>query len=128
LPLCRLDGAAVRLTYPLPIGARCGTGLVEDYAGRTLCRKGDAIETRRPVAYCDFNYPVVARANGALGSDNVVACVYVGELRKMREVGEEQVRGLVSDTGLEEQARALIDSAANMPQMLKDKVFYVVGH
>jgi hypothetical protein len=112
LPLALAACDRVPQADPLPVGERCGGGLVEDYDARTLCRKGDTIETQRPAAYCDFSYPVVAASGAAfLGSNaGLVTCLYVGELRKVREIGEDQARGLVSDKGLEAQALAAAEA------------------
>ncbi len=89
-----------------PVGERCGSGPVEDFAGRAACGKGDTIETLKPADYCDFDYPVVSMSGGALGfSGSVASCVYVGELRKSREIGAEDARPLVSDS-----ARAKADA------------------
>jgi len=53
-----------------------GNSLVESM--QNICKKGDAIATKNPVYFCDFNYSI------AYNDYNSAMCIYTGSRKKER--------------------------------------------
>jgi len=76
LSILTIAGCNANPTTGIACLGKNGDSLVENM--QEICKRGDAIATKNPVYFCDFNYSI------AYNGYNSAMCIYTGSLKKER--------------------------------------------